>query len=199
VTEVVQHEPQALRAARAHRCDEILAGNLTSVEYVAELDLHNLQLGDERTMSVLARIGHMARLRALRIGFNVLRAGAMRALSASPLSAQLEELDLTGNHLGNEGIAALFAGAFPRLAVLGLGWCSLSDGAAGPIASAASFPALRDLSIRRNRFTDAGARRLASSPALRAQLTRLNVDYNDDMTSRGVTLLSKAYGDALVM
>jgi len=198
MTHVVQHEPVALRAARSQRCDEILAGNLSSLRHAASLDLHNLQLGDTVMSVVLSRIAGVSGLSALHLGFNVLRADAMRALAASPLSVRLVELDLTGNPLGDAGIAALFGGAFPHLAVLGLSWCSLGDGALGVIAEATTFPALRELSLRRNAFTDEGARALASAVTLRQTLTSLNLDYNDTITRRGMKALREAYGGSLV-
>jgi len=198
VTEVVQHEPEAARAARRKRCDDLLAGKLQSLEFVTDLDLHNLQLGDAEMSRVFDRIESALGIVALRIGFNVLREGAMRALAQSRLSERLETLDLTGNALGGAGVAALCEGRFPRLRELSLGWCRLGDGAVVPLAASASMPALRELTLRRNELGDEGALTLAASTALRAQLTRLSFDYNDDVTRRGMARLRDAYGDALV-
>jgi hypothetical protein len=199
VTRVVQHETGPGRDARRKRCEEILAGNLRSIEFVSDLDLHNLQLGDETLAKAIARVSELPGIKRLRIGFNVLRADAMKALATSALSARLEELDLTGNQLGDLGTAALFAGNFPCLGQLQLGWCRLTDGAAPAIAEAFGMPMLRELSLRRNEFTDGGAAILAASARLRAQLTRIDFDYNDETTRRGMNALRRAFGAALVV
>lgn len=198
MTGVVQHEPKGVREARMKRCADILAGKLQSLAFVSELDLHNLQLGDARMAGVFARLAEVESIERLAIGFNVLRRDAMRALGESPLSARLVELELTGNHLGEAGVAALVAGRFPRLERLGLAWCRLDDGAARSLADASGVPALRDLSLRRNDFTDEGALALAASERLRAQLERLDFDCNDDVTRRGMNALRRAFGSALV-
>ncbi len=109
------------------------------------------------------------------------------------------ELDLTGNHPGEAGIAALVAGHFPRLERLGLAWCRLEDGAAPSLADVApGMPVLRDLSLRRNDFTDEGALVLAASERLRAQIERVDLDCNDEITRRGMPALRRAFGSALV-
>ena len=198
MTGVVQHETKGAREARMKRCTDILAGKLHSVAFVSELDLHNLQLGDARMADVFARLAEAESIERLAIGFNILRRDAMKALGESPLSARLVELDLTGNHLGEAGIAALAARRFPRLERLGLGWCHLEDSAAPSLADAPGMPVLRDLSLRRNAFTDEGALVLAASERLRAQIGRIDFDYNDEVTRRGMTALQRAFGSALV-
>ncbi len=195
---VVQREAKGAREARMKRCTDILAGKLGSVAFVNELDLHNLQLGDARMADVFARLAEVESIERLAIGFNVLRRDAMKALGESPLSARLVELDLTGNHLGEAGIAALAAGRFPRLERLGLGWCDLEDCAAPSLADAPGMPVLRDLSLRRNAFTDEGALVLAASERLRTQIGRIDFDCNDEVTRRGMTALQRAFGPALV-
>jgi hypothetical protein len=198
MTRAVQHEPEGVRAARMTHCREILAGKTKSLRYVDALDLHNLQLGDERMAEAITRIAEAPGIRRLHLGWNTLGVGAMRALAASPLATWIEELDLAGNELGDPGIAALFAGHFPSLWKLDVPYCRVGDGAAGPIAAMTGMAALRDLSLRRNDLTNAGAAILAASQPLRRQLTRLDVDYNDEMTSKGMRLLREAFGKALV-
>jgi hypothetical protein len=198
MTSVVQHETKGAREDRMKRCTHILAGDLRSVAFVRDLDLHNLQLGDARMADVFARLAEVESIERLAIGFNILRRDAMTALCESPLSARLVELDLTGNHLGDAGIAALVAGRFPRLGRLGLAWGRLEDSAAAALADAAGMPALRDLSLRRNDLTDEGAFVLAASERLRAQLERLDIDCNDEVTRRGMTAVRRAFGSTLV-
>ncbi len=60
------------------------------------------------------------------------------------------------------------------------------------------MPVLRDLSLRRNAFTDAGVLVLAASERLRAQIGRIDFDYNDEVARRGMTALQRAFGSALV-
>jgi hypothetical protein len=198
MTFAVQWEPDGLRAARMKRCEDILAGKLASLQYVGELDLHNLQLEDARMCAALARIASVPTVRTLNIGFNALRGEAMAALARSSFALRLEKLELTGNVLGDLGISALFAGDFPELRELGLSWCELGDGAAGPLANARGMPKLRELSLRRNHFTDRGAAILAASKTLTGQLTRIDLDSNDEVTRAGSKALLAAFGDALV-
>ena len=198
MTAAVQWEPDGLRAARMKRCNDILAGKLASLSYVMDLDLHNLQLGDERMSAAIRQIATVPTISVVNIGFNVLRAEAMNALVRSKLALRIERLELTGNALGDLGMSLLCAGDFPELRELGLSWCELGDGAAGPLANAKGMPKLRELWLRRNHLTDRGASILAASPTLTGQLTRIDLDYNDDLTRASTKVLLESFGDALV-
>jgi hypothetical protein len=59
------------------------------------------------------------------------------------------------------------------------------------------MPVLRELSLRRNKFTDEGAVVLAASERLRAQIRRIDLDSNDEVTRRGMKALRHAFGSAL--
>jgi uncharacterized protein (TIGR02996 family) len=88
---------------------------------IEHLDLTNNNLsGDYRLRAVLGN-SHLAKLKGLNLHNNRIWADDVLRLSQSPLAKRLTHLDLSGNGIGNEGVAHLVdEEAFANLEVLNL-------------------------------------------------------------------------------
>ncbi len=106
--------------------------------------------------------------------------GVMHRLIHSPLLANVRELDLCSNDLGNGGVNLLVRSPFLKeLVSLDLGFNGLDDAGVRAVARAASLPALTALSLNDNgQITANGLQTLAHSPFF-AGLTSLDVSGND--------------------
>ncbi len=144
----------------------------------------------------LAACPDLARLRILDLGGTGVGPAGVRSLATSPHAAGLGSLNLTapmlideehGHPTGydrsrTEGLAyaeALAAGAWPSLTDLALVGRDVGDEGLTLLA-AASFPALRRLTLAESGYTLAGLRTLAASPAGR-RLWYLNLSYNPSL------------------
>jgi uncharacterized protein (TIGR02996 family) len=116
---------------------------------------------------------------------------AAAAIADARFAANLEELDLSSNNLGDDGAALLAAGAWPKLSALDLGCNDLTD--AGAAALVPLTGRLRSLSIAGGQITDAGARRLAD--ALNPDtLESFWLSYNP-LSAKMVAELRERFGD----
>jgi hypothetical protein len=93
-----------------------------------------------------------ADLRWLDLSKNQIGLAGVEALARSPLAATLEELILDGTDLGDEGATALVAGSWPRLRVLSLRSCGLTDTAARLLAGSASMTFVPTIQVAGNRI-----------------------------------------------
>ncbi len=107
-------------------------------------------------------------------------AGVMSDLTTSPLLANVLELDLCENHLGNGGVNLLVRAQFLKnLDALDLGFNGIDDAGVHALARASTLPKLTSLSLNLNdRITSAGLVELAQSPFFTG-LTALDVSSND--------------------
>ena len=156
---------------------------LLELPALTELDL-SLQYHTAATLAVMASNQTFARLRRLRLAYN--ECTGAPAIHALARLAQLEDLDLGNNrigddgaaalaasglplrkvklaqcHLGHTGVAALARGVFPQLAELDLQYCQLSHEAIATLARTA-WP-LTHLNLWANHIGDAGAKHLADA------------------------------------
>jgi uncharacterized protein (TIGR02996 family) len=106
--------------------------------------------------------------------------GVMSDLTTSPLLANVRELDLCENHLGNGGVNLLLRSQFLKdLDVLDLGFNGIDDAGVHTFARASTLPKLTSLSLNMNdRITSAGVAELAESPFFTG-LAALDVSSND--------------------
>src|SRR5262249_44788613 len=97
-------------------------------------------------------------------------ADGLTALANSPLAGRLRALHLYDNPLGDVGVAALVTGRFPSLTELGLGYTDMGPGGLRALGEAPFARQLTDLHLGGCRFGDAGAAVLAGAhlPALRS-------------------------------
>jgi uncharacterized protein (TIGR02996 family) len=129
------------------------------------LDLINNRIGDNGVKTLLGS-PHLGALKLLHVGFNSLTDFGARTLALQPRLPQLVTLNLYGNEIGPRGTGALATSLrWPALTTLVLGSNQVGDEGAEHLAAVARAR-LRTLVLSFNGITDAGARRLLSSPHL---------------------------------
>ena len=144
------------------------------------LDLSGRGNGLGRGLEALLGALALPHLEALGLRGGAIRergAGLLTRAAAHDTLARLQELDLTGCGLKDDGLAALATARLPELRVLNLSANTI--GAAGLAALAASplLASVRDLDLANNKCQNAGAVALAACPHL-AGLERLRLYYN---------------------
>ncbi len=143
----------------------------------------------------LPRSFAMPRLRRLMLRGCDLGAASVRALARSLDLSRLDELDLSDNGLGPEGVDAL-GEAGPRSLILA--GCGLGDEGAARLASWPGLARVRFLDLRGNGLTSKGAAALAASPHASA-LEALGLGGNPKVVARGVSaLLASPLGPRLL-
>lgn len=128
-----------------------------------------------------AVLGGAHELSYLQLGWGA--AEAQLLADALHLCAELRSLDLTGNPLGHDGVAALArsleAGAAPRLATLNLHKNRLGDEGAKALAPAiAGSASLTSVDISTNSLGSQGAKALATALAASGSITAIDVGSN---------------------
>ncbi len=191
---------------------------------VRELDLCNADLRDSG-LALLARSPFLQKLEALDLGFNAIEDAGMdalarssllpnlstlalndndsisgdgvRALAESPFFAGLTALDLSGNDIGETGIAALVGGqSMTRIRSLRLNNNRIGD--TGVVTLAKSMLLTRvlkvehRLEVRGNFVGPTGAAALAACPSL-ANCTALDLTHNDLKDDGTAALLRSPY------
>lgn len=161
--------------------------------------------GGGRTLVLeLTRLADPPRLRSLDLSGNRLTDEQLAGLLRAPALADVEELDLSDNTLGAEGMRVLSAARLPKLHSLRLlrtrpaltGVLSLVDGDgatrlrsltlggnnlpadAAELLASETLDGLRVLDLRENRLGDSGVETLAASPYLR-NLAHLDLASNE--------------------
>jgi uncharacterized protein (TIGR02996 family) len=179
--------------------------------------------GGRALVDGLIRLADPPRLRSLNLAGNRLTAGQLPPLLTAPALAQLEELDLSDNNLGPEGVQALAAGPLERLRALrlqrtrpglagvsvlgsllgrlGLRLLALGDNhlppaAASVLTAGPGLAGLHTLDLRGNRLGDAGAQALAACPRLR-DLVYLDLSENQIEDAGAQALADSPYLDGL--
>jgi uncharacterized protein (TIGR02996 family) len=164
------------------------------------LDLSHNDFSDADA-AALAASPHLSRLRGLSLGQGRMTDAGLRALVQSPHLPALTDLELGQAFTGaftDAGLAALAQSPCPpRLRALGLAGAHVGDGGLAALAGYRHLDALRKLDLSKVRtpfallnasgITDAGARVLASLPAL-AGLRWLNLE-NNALTDAGAQAL----------
>jgi uncharacterized protein (TIGR02996 family) len=145
------------------------------LEQLTSLDLYGNRIGDEGIRRLLTS-PHCRALRSLDLSFNNIRAEGLRA--AASTSAELIDLDLESNPLGEEGARQLASAAPLRsLGSLKLRRTNLGPGGVRVLAESANFPVLRALDLAGCFMEEEGVRLLArSGPA--AGLEYLSLEDN---------------------
>jgi uncharacterized protein (TIGR02996 family) len=139
------------------------------------LSLLNNKLGPAGTVSI-ASAGFTVGLRALDVRKNKIGVKGVATLAAG--LPELRTLDLTGNTLGEDGLAALTEGdGLGKLRELCLQQTALDDAAIVRLARSPFLSRVRVLSLRSNKIGDAGAKALAETP-YGAGLLQLNLNNN---------------------
>lgn len=118
----------------------------------------------------------------------------MPDLVKSPLLAQIQELDLFDNSLGNGGIDLLVCSQYLKeLETLDLGFNGIDDVGARTLAKASTFPKLTSLSLSNDQINSVGLIELAESPFF-AGLTALDVSSNGiDEAGLKAVITSKSF------
>jgi len=152
------------------------------------LRLHSLTLEQLWTgpagATALAGAAHLAELRELSFGGNVIGDDGARALAHSPYLRGLAKLDLARNECTPVGLAELADSAIlDGVRHLHLSNNEIGDEGAKILADCPRLCRLTHLSLFRCALTDRGAEALAASPFL-TQLTDLTLTVND-LTDRG--------------
>lgn len=138
----------------------------------------------------LALATSQRRLHTLGLGFAGLHAAGAQAIA--PAMAWVTVLDLSGNHLGQEGCACLAAGLRSPgalLEVLKLESNGVGDEGARELGVVlAENATLRELEVRRNSITDEGGRLLARALETNVTLRRLDL-FDNSITDTGAQAL----------
>ena|SRR6266545_201991 len=137
----------------------------------------------------LARLARPPRLKKLDLSGNQLRAQALAPLVASEAVAAVEDLDLSDNNLGADGVAVVAGGNFPALHSLHLLRTRPQEGGVNALAAADFFPDLRSLSLGGNNLGPAAAFAIASGPAENLRVLDLRENRIGD---RGATSLAES-------
>jgi uncharacterized protein (TIGR02996 family) len=162
------------------------------------LDLRGSRLTND-DVERLAGVAGLDNLSALWLGDgeddqNFLGPAGARALAESPCFANVAELQLCRNPLGDEGGVELAAADWPRLADLHLSRCRLGPESAAALIGAPGLAGLRGLDLAGNDLGDVGAAALALSPAL-GRLRTLDLSDNAIGEDGAVALLTSPYLD----
>ncbi|MBY0461451.1 MAG: TIGR02996 domain-containing protein [Gemmataceae bacterium] len=113
----------------------------------------------------LANLANPPKLTKLDLSSNRLTAEHLERLVAAPVLGAVEELDLSDNHLGSEGVAVLARAKLPNLRTLHLLRTRPTPGGVSVLVGAEFFRSLRSLSLGGNNLPSPAATWLAGAPA----------------------------------
>ncbi len=113
----------------------------------------------------LARLSNPPRLKKLDLSGNRLTAGSLAPLVSSEVVAAVEDLDLSENNLGAEGVAVLARGTLPALRSLRLRGTPPQDEGVAALVGAVFFPELRSLALGANNLGPNAALAIANGPS----------------------------------
>lgn len=130
----------------------------------------------------------LPRLRRLVMRNGLIAPREVASLASSFPVGRLDELDLSGNNLGAEGVATL-GDAGPR--TLRLAECGLGNDGAARLAAWPGLARVRFLDVSNNGIGNDGLRALADSPHAGA-LEALDLDYNRRIVAKGITALLRS-------
>jgi uncharacterized protein (TIGR02996 family) len=111
----------------------------------------------------LAKLPKPPRLKKLDLSGNRLNEDAIARFVASPAAEPVEELDLSDNNLGAEGLTALAGDALPNLRTLHMLRTRPQEEGVAALAAAPFFPELRNLSLGGNNLGATAATAIAGA------------------------------------
>jgi uncharacterized protein (TIGR02996 family) len=135
----------------------------------------------------LTRLTDPPRLKRLDLSGNRITAGALASLVAAPALAGVEDLDLSDNNLGPEGVRALAAARLPHLHSLHLLRTRPETEGVRALVGADFFPELRSLSLGGNNLGPAAGRLLADGPGENLRVLDLR---ENKLADRGAAALA---------
>ena len=139
----------------------------------------------------------LPRLRRLELLKTALLGAGTAMLAQSGMLEKLDVLDLSGNAIGGEGIAAIAANVSQGPRTLRLAGCNLPDAALARLADWPGLSRVRFLDVSGNRLSDKGLRALAESPRA-ASLEALFLAGNRNIGAMAITdLLRSPLGSRL--
>ncbi|MDY3551826.1 TIGR02996 domain-containing protein [Gemmata sp. JC717] len=145
-------------------------------DQLTALSVREDRQGGGSLVGALARLAKPPRLKKLDLSSNRVTDAALAPLLASAAMETVEELNLSDNNLGAEGLEALAGAALPNLRSLNLIRTRPTGAGVYALTGASFFPELRSLGLGGNNLPPAAAERLAQ--AGRTSLRILGLDGN---------------------
>ena len=179
-------ESAPVREVRIRNADTAVPAlrRLRELARVRTLDLSGNTLAAHSRLKRLLTEAPLGQLRSLKVGNNRLFADALPQIALSPVAPQLDELDLSGNPLADEGMAVLAGleqlGGLTALVVRNNEQTfedSIQSGGAKAFAATTAYPRLTRLDLTGHHIGDDGLRALIDSP-LAGRLDQLRLGQN---------------------
>ncbi|MDY3560197.1 TIGR02996 domain-containing protein [Gemmata sp. JC673] len=145
-------------------------------DQLTALSVREDRQGGGSLVGALARLAKPPRLKKLDLSSNRVTDAALAPLLASAAMETVEELNLSDNNLGAEGLETLAGAALPNLRSLNLIRTRPTGAGVYALTGASFFPELRSLGLGGNNLPPAAAERLAQ--AGRTSLRILGLDGN---------------------
>jgi Ran GTPase-activating protein (RanGAP) involved in mRNA processing and transport len=167
---------------------------LLSDSKVETFDLEENAIGDVGALVLSVALKTAKELKTLKLSGNPIESTGIVALAVSLAGSKIQELELSGIDMGEEGAKALavMMATTRELRTLALEETGLGDAGAACIATGlASSLKLQTLRLRRNFITEAGMRDLASSLKKSKSLRDLELTANP-IRQRGAEHLARA-------
>ncbi|AWM36601.1 Leucine Rich repeats (2 copies) [Gemmata obscuriglobus] len=156
-------------------------------DQLTALSVREDRQGGGSLVGALARLAKPPRLKKLDLSSNRVTDAALAPLLASAAMETVEELNLSDNNLGAEGMEALAGATLPNLRSLNLIRTRPTGAGVYALTGASFFPELRSLGLGGNNLPSAAAERL--SQAGRTNLRILGLDGNR-LGGRGAAALA---------
>jgi uncharacterized protein (TIGR02996 family) len=146
---------------RLRRVDVERLANAELLSGLTVLDLSGNWIGDDgvRALAASAHLGKLAEL-------GLANTGASAAGLATLTFPSLRALDVSGNKVGVQGVAALLSGSLPSLESLELAEAHLGDEGLRALLASPGAGTLRSLDLKKNALSPEAAQLLADSHAL---------------------------------
>jgi hypothetical protein len=184
------------------RLSELHVGGRMTVRTAAHALVHSRAFGrltalswrdDQRrggaVVAELTRLADPPHLKRIDLSGNRITADTLARLIEAPALAAVEDLDLSDNNLGPEGVRALAAARLPHLRSLHLLRTRPETDGVRALVGAAFLPELRGLALGGNNLGPAAAKLIADSPAV-GSLRVLDLGGENRLGDRGAAALA---------